>query len=65
MSYSSVDLYDQGLTVLVTARGGTRRQRGTAIASAVRGKGWTLVSRTYSETYGFQSGTYATYRKGQ
>jgi hypothetical protein len=47
--------------VLVTARGGTRRERGSSIGAAVRGKGWLLVGVSYSETYGFQSATYARY----
>jgi len=69
MSYSEVEVSDTysewtgtyGLKV--TARGGTRRQRGAAIGAAVRGKGWTLTSVHYSESYGFQSATYATYRR--
>lgn len=45
----------------VTAYGGTRRERGGQLAAAVRGKGMRLLSISYSETYGFQSATYATY----
>lgn len=62
MAYSSVDLFVLGTNaVKVVARGGTRRQRGSAIGAAVRGKGLTRVSVSYSETYGFQSATYARY----
>lgn len=63
MSYSevSVTVYCDGASVI--ARGGTRRQRGAAIGAALRGQGWKLVSISYSESYGFQSATYARYRK--
>ena len=47
--------------VELVARGGTRRERGAAIAAYVRGKGWRRVESHYSETYGFQTGTYARY----
>jgi hypothetical protein len=48
---------------MVTARGGSRRERGSSIGAAVRGKGWALVDVSYSETYGFQSATYARYMR--
>jgi hypothetical protein len=49
--------------VHITAYGGTRRERGAAIAAAVRNYGKTLrrYHISYSETYGFQSATYARY----
>ena len=45
----------------VAAYGGTRRQRGAAIAAATRGKGWRRFHVSYSETYGFGTATYARY----
>jgi hypothetical protein len=60
----SVTIYGDGASVI--ARGGTRRERGSAVGAALRGQGWTLRSVHYSETYGFQSATYARYnRKGE
>ena len=57
---ANVNVYDPGDRVIeVRAYGGTRRERGSAIGAAVRGKGWTRTSVHYSETYGFQSATYA------
>lgn len=64
MSYSEVEISECTHTVKVTARGGTRRQRGSAIGAAVRGRrDLVLLCCTYSETYGFQSATYARYRR--
>lgn len=62
MARSEVHVWAFGGSVEVTAYGGTRRERGSAIGAFVRGTGWTLVSKSYSETYGFQSATYARYR---
>lgn len=64
MSEVAKTIYCDGMSVI--ARGGTRRERGSAIAAAVRGmrsEGWALRSVHYSETYGFQSATYARYRR--
>lgn len=59
----SVSVYCDGASVI--ARGGTRRERGSAVGAALRGQGWKLRSISYSESYGFQSATYARYsRKG-
>lgn len=64
MAYSNVNVYDPGDRVVeVRAYGGTRRERGSAIGAAVRGKGWTRMSVRYSESYGFLSATYARYRR--
>jgi hypothetical protein len=61
---ATVNVFDPGDRVIeVKAYGGTRRERGSAIGAAVRGRGWTLTSVHYSETYGFQSATYARYRR--
>lgn len=60
----SVNVYGDGMSVI--ARGGTRRERGSSVGAAVRGMrrdGWSLRSVSYSETYGFQSATYARYGK--
>lgn len=67
MAYSDVDALEVTDTnmVDVTARGGTRRERGAIIGAYVRklsGR-FVLVSISYSETYGFQTATYARYRK--
>ena len=70
MGYSTVDVQEEpsgapGVTVVyITARGGTRRQRGAAIAAEVRkhpGELSLTQKMTYSETYGFQTATYARY----
>ena len=47
----------------IAARGGDRRQRGAAIASAARNYGKPLrkVGIAYSETYGFLHASYARY----
>ena len=47
----------------IEARGGNRRQRGAAIASAARtyGKPLRKVRISYSETYGFLHASYARY----
>ena len=47
----------------IAARGGDRRQRGAAIAAAVRNYGKPLkrVGISYSETYGFLHASYARY----
>jgi len=61
---ANVNVYDPGDRVVeVRAYGGTRRERGSAIGAVARGKGWTLTSIHYSESYGFQSATYARYRR--
>lgn len=62
MGVSTVDIEATGGRMWVTARGGTRRERGSAIGAAVRGRSVELISRSYSETYGFLSATYVTYR---
>lgn len=61
MSVSEVDVRTHGRWMWVTARGGTRRQRGAAIAAKVRGLTVRRVSRSYSETYSFLSATYTRY----
>lgn len=58
-SMVAISKYDNRM--FISARGGTRRERGSAIGAARRGVRAELVSITYSETYGFQSATYATY----
>jgi hypothetical protein len=66
MGYSDVDAGEVVGTdiVDVTARGGSRRQRGSAIAAYVRTHPQLeRVHISYSETYGFQTATYARYRK--
>lgn len=64
MSYSSVDVHEREFVVKITARGGTRRQRGAAIGAVVRGRrDLELAHVSYSETHGFQSATYATYER--
>jgi len=47
----------------IEATGGSRRERGAAIAAAARayGKPLTKVRVSYSETYGFNTGSYARY----
>jgi hypothetical protein len=47
----------------ITAKGGTRRERGSAIAAYVRNRSETFERYhiSYSETYGFLSATYARY----
>jgi hypothetical protein len=60
---ASVDVWETDTRVTVTARGGSRRERGSSIGAAVRGRGWALVGVYYSETYGFQSASFARYRK--
>jgi hypothetical protein len=47
----------------IDARGGTRRERGAAIAAAARNYGKPLkrVRISYSETYGFLPASYARY----
>lgn len=51
----------------VVARGGSRRERGATIAAYVRRNGGTAHLRRvhiyYSESYGFQSATYARYER--
>ena len=47
----------------VRAYGGTRRQRGAAIAVAIRGLRLCHVFTRYSETYGFQTLTEIKYAK--
>lgn len=60
---ASVSLSQNGARVFVAARGGSRRERGAAIGAAVRGRGLVREVVSYSETYGFQSATYITYRE--
>ena len=60
---SNVDIDETDTRVVVTARGGTRRERGSRVGAVVRGRGLKLSHVNYSETYGFQSATYATYSK--
>jgi hypothetical protein len=68
MSYSDVEHHtyrvEDTVFVDIIARGGTRRQRGTAIAARARKHPGPLVRihTTYSETHGFQSATYVKYR---
>lgn len=60
----SADVAQSGNRLVeITARGGTRRERGAEIAAAVRKfpKRLERFSVTYSETYGFLSATYAKY----
>ena len=57
----SVSVYGDGASVI--ARGGTRRERGSAVGAALRGQGWVLRSISYSESYGWQSATYARYSR--
>jgi hypothetical protein len=61
---SNVNVNDMGTTIEVRAYGGTRRERGSSIGAAVRGRGLVLSHVRYSESYGFQSATYAFYRRG-
>lgn len=66
MSHSHVRVTDDGHWIEIIAEGGTRRQRGSAIAAVSR----TLVDVTLyhlsrSETYGFQSQTIARYVRGK
>lgn len=60
----SADVAQSGTRLVeITARGGTRRERGAEIGAAVRKhpKRLERFSVTYSETYGFLSATYAKY----
>jgi hypothetical protein len=60
----AADVAQSGIRLVeITARGGTRRERGAEIAAAVRShpKRLERFSVTYSETYGFLSATYARY----
>lgn len=61
MGVSSVSIEESGDYLRITARGGTRRERGAAIGAAVRGRRVKRLSISYSETYGFLSATYARY----
>lgn len=61
MGASSVTVEEMDGYMWVTARGGTRRERGAAIGAAVRGRRVKRLSISYSETYGFLSATYARY----
>lgn len=63
MARRVVRVEETGCWAIVTAYGGTRRERGSSIGAVVRGKGWALSSVSYSETYGFQSATYARYMR--
>lgn len=63
---AQLDVHEVAETNIVDieARGGTRRERGATIAAYVRmHPGMERVHIHYSETYGFQSATYARYRK--
>lgn len=67
MATSAVECYflDQtGTLVEIVARGGTRRQRGAAIGAHVRAHADLGLQRyhiSYSETYGFNTATWARY----
>lgn len=63
MAYSYVHVWVDGDRLEVEAYAGSRRQRGAAIGAVVRGGGWKLAHKHYSETYGFQSATYAGYQR--
>lgn len=67
MATSEVHVYDYQTSphIEISAEGGTRRERGAAIAAAVRNYPHNLTRYhiSYSETYGFQSATYAKYTK--
>lgn len=58
---ASVSVQETDGYITVVARGGTRRERGAAIGAVVRGRKVKRLSLSYSETYGFQSATYARY----
>ena len=61
---SSVEITECPVSFYMTARGGTRRERGAALAAQVRKHvGLTLMWINYSETYGFDTATYARYSK--
>lgn len=62
MAVSDVQVDATAGMMWVTARGGTRRQRGSAIGAVVRGRTVERIHIRYSETYGFQTATYITYR---
>lgn len=65
MAYSELNIHPHGDSNFLDleAVGGTRRQRGAVIAAYIRKhRGLTLVHVSYSETYGFQTATYARYR---
>ena len=63
MSDVTVHPHAGGRMVDIEARGGTRRERGAAIAAAHRELGHLeLVHRSYSEGHGFLEATYARYR---
>lgn len=60
----AADIAQSGTRLVeITARGGTRRERGAQVAAAVRThpKRLERFSITYSETYGFLPATYAKY----
>lgn len=67
MGYSDISVGEVADTEIVDieARGGSRRQRGAAIGAHARKfpGGLTRIHVHYSETYGFQTATYARYRK--
>lgn len=65
---AAVEINQDKYVLYVTARGGSRRERGAAIGAVVRrmrreGAGLQRGSTGYSETYGFNTGTYARYLK--
>lgn len=67
MSYSNVDVrpdFPGAGYVTATARGGTRRQRAAGISAVLRRDypGAERITVSYSETYGFQTATFARYR---
>ena len=65
MSDVTVRPHSGGRMVDIEARGGTRRERGAAIAAAARrdpAARLELVSMSYSETYGFLPASFARYR---
>lgn len=62
MSELRVDHPAESTIALVSARGGTRRERGAVIGAWVRkNPGVLLVATSYSETYGFLTCTYMRY----
>lgn len=60
---SDVEMSQSDDFLYVRAYGGTRRQRGAAIAVAIRGLRLRHVYTSYSETYGFQTLTEIKYAK--
>jgi hypothetical protein len=65
MAYSDIDVSECPISVYINAFGGTRRQRGAAIAAYLRSRSdiGEKLFISYSEAYGFNTATYARYRK--